>query len=222
MLHHKFYLSCEPEKSSIRISDTLIRKMQKDLLQFKFTWNGYSEPKYGLGRDGTIIQPTEVKNLQVCLMRQSHQEQEYAKFMRLIDRAMEGKQGIIHIDGSQEKLTHKFVLIDHIPPVINPKLAQEMECVEIQDQFFRENFNVFQSVKTYWDTPDQMGVGFNYYGITIITSEMAQNLLTAMALFIKNNSSEQAQYFVGEEYDELDKILSDAVAKQQILIHFGI
>lgn len=51
---------------------------------------------------------------------------------------------------------------------------------------------------------------------------MAQELLNVMAEYLKDNMSEEAMYFRGREYDVLVEILEEAVAKNKVVIHFGI
>lgn len=224
MLYHEFSLfdsAADKEYNMIRISDSFVQKMIPELSKYKFTWSGYCQPKYGLSRDFTIIQPKEVIQLKTCLLHQSHSQREYAKFLKLIDNALENHLGIIHQNGAPGHLTHKFILCDKVPEQLSILLYRD-SCVEIQDQFIRENYDVFKNVFLYWSYPNQTGPGFNYYGTTIITPPMAQSLLDIMARFLDNNLSEMAEYFVGEEYDALCTLLKKAIERNQFLIHFGI
>lgn len=50
---------------------------------------------------------------------------------------------------------------------------------------------------------DSVEQGFNYHGITIITPEIAGRILQAGKTFLKGNESEQAEYFIGDEWDTL-------------------
>jgi len=224
MLYHKFALfdvDLKKEFGLIRISDSFVQKMIPDLLKYKFTWDGYSHPKYGLSRDFTIIQPSEVAQLKKCLMLQSKSEHEYAKLIDLINKALAKQLGIIHQNGAPGHLTHGFVLCDRLPQTIDFQQYND-SCVKIQDQFISENYKVFKKVVLYWNDLNKTGLGFNYYGTTIITPQMAQNLLNTMTRFLENDTSEMAEYFVGEEYDILRDLLTKSIRNNQFLIHFGV
>lgn len=64
--------------------------------------------------------------------------------------------------------------------------------------------------------------GFNYYGITILSPQMARELLDVMEKFLNSNISEEAEYFKGKEYDALCEILNEAILYDKFVIHFGI
>ena len=225
MLNHKFYI-LNADKSDkevyIRISDTLIKKMKSDLLKYKFTWSGYEVPKYGLSSDGTTIKADEVNYLRECLMKQSEQEKEYQKFMALINKALFEKKEIIHDDGSDGSLVHDFIICDGIP-LVDDYYNYKNHSIKIQDQFIMENYDVFKTVKMYWggDTKKKGG-GFDYYGITIISPQMARELLDVMEEFLDGNTSEKAKYFKGKEYDTLCEILNEAILHNKFVMHFGI
>lgn len=224
MLYHEFSLfdsTTDKEYNMIRISDSFVQKMMPELSKYKFTWSGYCQPQYGLSRDFTIIQTQEVIQLKTCLLHQSHNQREHAKLLKLIDNALENQLGIIHQNGAPGHLVHKFVLCDKVPEQLSILLYRD-SCVEIPDQFIRENYDVFKNVFLYWSYPNQTGPGFNYYGTTIITPSMAQLLLDTMARFLYNNSSEMSEYFVGEEYDTLCTLLKKAIERNRFLVHFGI
>lgn len=224
MLNHKFYI-LDADKNDrefyIRISDTLIEKMKSDLLKYKFTWSGYEVPKYGLSSDITTIKADEVNGLRDCLMKQSEQEKEYKKFMALINKALLGKKEIIHENGSVGSLVHDFVICDEIPTIISYSQYKN-HFIKIQDQFIMENYDVFKSVEMYWENVKVKKRGFNYYGITIISPQMAHELLDVMEEFLDGNISEKAEYFKGKEYDTLCAILNEAILHNQFVIHFGI
>lgn len=224
MLNHKFYIM-DADKNDrevyIRISDTLIDKMKSDLLKYKFTWSGYDVPKYGLSSDITTIKTDEINGLRDCLMKQSEQEKEYKKFMALINKALLGKKEIIHENGSVGSLVHDFVICDEIPTIISYSQYKN-HFIKIQDQFIMENYDVFKSVEMYWENTKVKKRGFNYYGTTIISPQMAQEVLDVMKEFLDGNISEKAEYFKGKEYDTLCAILNEAILRNQFVIHFGI
>lgn len=224
MLNHKFYI-LDADRSHkevyIRISDTLTEKMKSDLLKYKFTWSGCEVPKYGLSSDITTIKTDEVNYLKECLMKQSEREKEYQKFMMLINKALLEKKEIIHENGSVGSLVHDFVLCDDIPPIIN--YSNYKNCfIKMQDQFIMENYDIFKTVEMYWENTKEKKRGFNYYGITIISPEMAHELLDAMEMFLDGNISEKAEYFRGKEYDTLCTILNEAILHKKFVMHFGI
>lgn len=94
--------------------------------------------------------------------------------------------------------------------------------IKLPDQFIMENYNVFKRVKMYWESTEWKRDGFNYYGTTLITSNMAQDLLETMKDYLQNNTSEQAEYFAGREYELLSNILRKAVEEEKVILHFGI
>lgn len=224
MLYHKFSFfesNINEEYNTIRISDSFVQKMMPELLKYKFTWSGYSRPKYGLSRDFTIIRPRKIGQLKACLMLQPQSEHEYAKLLKFIDEALANQLGIIHQNGAPSNLVHEFMLCDKLPQELSIRLYRD-SCVKIQDQFILENYDVFKEVFLYWNSLNQTGPGFNYHGTTIITPPMAQLLLDTMSQFLENNSSEMAEYFIGEEYDILCDLLRKSVTYHQFLIHFGV
>lgn len=224
MLNHKFYISDADKKDSavyIRISDTLIEKMKSDLFKYKFTWSGYEVPQYGLSSDITIIRTDEVNYLRECLIKQSEQEKEYQKFMALINKALLEKKEIIHESGSVGSLVHDFVICDEIPTIISYSKYKN-HFIKIQDQFIMENYDVFKTVKMYWENTEDKKGGFNYYGITILSPQMARELLDVMEKFLNDNISEETEYFKGKEYDALCEILNEAILYNKFVIHFGI
>lgn len=92
----------------------------------------------------------------------------------------------------------------------------------MQDQFIMENYDIFKTVEMYWENTKEKKRGFNYYGITIISPEMAHELLDAMEMFLDGNISEKAEYFRGKEYDTLCTILNEAILHKKFVMHFGI
>jgi len=223
MLNHKFYLSGaskEDKDSYIRISDKFIEKIKPDLLRYKFTWSGYEYPRNGLSPDITVIKLEELNQIKCCLLKWSA-DKEYNKFMLLINRAIAKGKEIIHESGSPGSLVHDFIICSEFPEEIDYK-DYKANFIKIQDQFIMENYDVFKTVELYWENTENKIGGFNYYGTTLITPQMAQELIDAMAKFLKDNDSEEAEYFVGEEYDILVEILNKAIADNKVIIHFGI
>lgn len=222
MLNHKFYLDGADENDMaryIRISDTFIEKMKPDLSQYKFLWNGYECPQYGLSHDFTIIKLEELKQLKACVLNYSEQSKEKNKLNTLIDKAIEEKKELIH--KSPDCMPHDFVICTEFPDEINYNNYKN-EFIKIPDQFIMENYNVFNKVSLYWGSTKEKGNGFNYYGVTLISSKMAQELIDTMENYLKNNTSEQALYFVGREYSILLDILIKAVEEEKVILHFGI
>lgn len=223
MLNHKFYISDENKEDNnkyIRISNEFIEKMKADLLKFKFTWND-DILQYGLSSDFTIIKPDQLIQMKNCLLKQPEYGEEYYKFLRLINKALLEKVEIIHESGSPGHLVHDFVICSEFPRKIDYNNYKN-QFIKIQDQFIMENFDVFDSVKLFWEDTNHLEEGFNYYGTTLINSEMALKLIHAMNNFLKNNDSEKAEYFIGEEYNKLTEILDMAISDFKVIIHFGI
>ncbi len=222
MLNHKFYFSDTGKKDNyIRISDVLMQKMKLDLLKYKFIWNGEDDLQYGLSPDITIISTDAIKNLKNCLLKQSKHEKEYDKFMTFINMAMTDNKEIIHENGSPNCMVHDFVICNKFPEKIIYNNYKK-DLIKIQDQFILDNYNVFKTVDLYWEDIEHKNRGFNYYGTTLITSQMAKELRERMIEYLKDNNSEQAEYFVGNEYDILCKILDRAISEDKVIIHFGI
>jgi len=224
MLNHKFFLDDQgdyTEDNYIRVSDEFVSKMKPDLLKFKFTWNGYVEPQYGLNRGLTFMNTNQINHLKTCLLMQPQNEKEYAKLMALIDRAINEKKDIHHEGGERGSLSHDFVICDYLPSEINYRDLVDIS-VKIQDQFIRENYDAFSKVMLFWEDLLNQEYGFNYYGITIISPVMAQRLLDAISEYLKDNCSEKAEYFVGEEDDILRGLLMKSISENKFIIHFGV
>lgn len=221
MLNHRFYLeSNSNQREFIRISDKFIKKMESELLRHRFIWNGYDEPMNGLNKGLTFFKINDIKVLRTCLLEHSG-EKEYNKFMNFIDRAISVGAEICHEDGSHGSLAHGFILVSDLPDEISYR-DFEKDAIKIQDQFIREYYDVFKNVEMFWDTTEEKGNGFNYYGDTIITPIMAQELVNNINEFLTNHGSEEAEYFVGEEFDLLLNILNQAVLENKYIVHFGI
>nr|OTP10529.1 hypothetical protein A5888_003827 [Enterococcus sp. 9E7_DIV0242] len=47
-------------------------------------------------------------------------------------------------------------------------------------------------------------------------------MLQAVYVFLEEDESEQAEYFIGKDWDKLEKILKTAIAKKKMILHFGI
>lgn len=222
MLNHKFYFDGSDDSDEtryIRISDMLIEKMRPDLCQYRFMWSGDEQLQYGLSQTITIISLEELKQFENCLLKQSPQNNECKKLMALIHRALEEKTGLIH--KAPDYMPHEFVICSEFPEQILYNNYKDM-FIKLPDQFIMENYNVFKRVKMYWESTEWKRDGFNYYGTTLITSNMAQDLLETMKDYLQNNTSEQAEYFAGREYELLSNILRKAVEEEKVILHFGI
>lgn len=224
MLNHKFYLvetNKEEQDCYIRISCTLMKKIWKSLTQYKFIWNGYDDFQYGFSNDITIITPEEIPLVKECLLKEKIFNKESYKLMKLIDKAILENKEVIHENGNPGTLAHNFVVCSELPEK-NDYNSYKNKSTKIQDQFILDYYDVFKTVDLYWENLENKKEGFNYYGITIITSHMARELLNAMEKFLKNNTSEKAEYFAGDEYDILTNVLNKAIIENKMIIHFGI
>jgi len=233
MLNHKFSIIESIDQNTlivkfdknttIRISNKFMEKMKNDLIKYTFVWDGYKNRKNGLNYGVTILDNQDIKNIKKCLLKQfsDEKEKEYNKLLIFIDHAISANKDVIYESGSPSSLKHKFILCTKIPSLIKSSEYKE-RLIKIHDQFIRENLCVFTKVRLFWNSLNNYDEGFNYYGITIITPKMAQDLLNVMEEFLKNNDSEEAEYFVGEEYDMLREILNDAINENEYVIHFGI
>lgn len=237
MLYHEFYFrdsskgyERKPGDEFIRISDELIKKMEPDLKEYKFAWCEYDEPRYGFGSQVTVMSPEEVRQLKECLLKQSENEWEYHKFMWMLDKALKEGRELVHDGGEPWGPYHSFVICDKLPTEETMKdrridyryYMSNYLHVHMPDQFIMKNYDVFKHVQLYWGSMNKKGGGFDYYGHTWITPQMAQELLDLMDNYLKDDISEAAEYFVGEEYDLLVSILKTAIAENKVVLHFGI
>ncbi|MHC5218368.1 hypothetical protein ACYSNR_17160 [Enterococcus sp. LJL128] len=230
MLNHKFHFydghfdcSCFKEEDFIRISDKLIKKIEPSLKNDEFIEYSSDETVFGLSRYGTVLDEQNIKRLKAILTLNAENEAEYRKFMNFLNAALADKKQVLHLDGSPSYggLIHNFALRDTLSED-EDFWAFRNETIDIQDQFIMENYNVFKNIEMYWQTAKEFGPGFNYYGITVITPAIAQHFLEVIADYLHGNESEQAAYFIGEEWDTLESILKTAAAENKIIVHFGI
>lgn len=228
MLNHKFYFcgaGKENKNDYIRISNELMKKMRVDLRKYKFTWCEYDEPRYGLSNQVNMLSSEELMQIRECLLKQSEDEWEYDKFMGFLERAIFEAKEVRYEYVTTWGLMHKFYICDVFPTesIMDYNYYKyNYDYISIHDQFIMENYNVFKNVKLYWNNTETVGNGFAYYGETLISTQMAQELLDVMAEYLKDNMSEEAMYFRGREYDVLVEILEEALAKNKVVIHFGI
>ena len=222
MLNHTFEFMDNKDKS-IRISDKFMQKMKLDLLKYKFTWNGYDEPRYGLNNGGwTFINPDQIAQLKSCLLKQSENEKEYTKLMDFIELALKENKEIHHIDGAGS-MVHPFIICEKMPADLkNIPASLIIKKIHIHDQFILDYYEVFSEAPLYWDFLSADKNGFNYYGNTIISPEAAQKLIDAMDKYLKDNHSEEAEYFLGEDHDLLREMLTKAILENMYIIHFGL
>ena len=118
-------------------------------------------------------------------------------------------------------MVHDFVICSEFPETIAYTDYRD-KFVKIQDQFILDNYDVFEKVELYWGNTQTVERGFNYYGVTLLSTQMAQQLKDAMSDFLEHNTSEKAAYFAGEEYDTLTALLYKAIKENKGIIHFGI
>ncbi|MFD2307256.1 hypothetical protein [Enterococcus termitis] len=230
MLNHKFYFYDESfniqtikEDGYVRISNKLISSISPYLDEHTFT-DYYSDNKIlGLSKDGTILKLDDISFLKECLILHANTEKEYSKFVNFLDKSLINGHKILHVDGSPVTggLIHNFVLTSEVPSKIFHE-DFEKDDAKLQDQFINEYYNVFKDVKMYWNEVGNLEDGFNYYGITILTPEMAQQLLIRMAEYLDGNDSEAAEYFIGDDYNMLKVLLNRCIEEKKYLIHFGI
>lgn len=224
MLNHKFYFADadkEEKDCYIRISCMFMKKIWKSLAQYKFIWNGYDDPQYGFSDDITIITPEKLQQVKECIIKEKIFDKESCKLMKLIEKGISDNKEVIHENGNPGNMVHDFVICSEFPERVDYN-DYRGKFIEIQDQFILDYYDVFKTVDLYWDNLKNKKEGLNYYGMTIITSHMARELLNAMENFLKNNTSEKAEYFAGEDYDKLAAVLNKAMTEDGVIIHFGI
>lgn len=230
MLNHKFYKYDEnfqiefvQEDDFIRISNRLIEDLKSCLSKHVFTEYNLGDKVYGLSRYNTLLDKEDILYLQNCLILKGSNSSEYEKFNSFLEDCLSSGKRVLHEDGSPliEGLIHDFVLCKEVPKKIDPRNYKSMR-IKIQDQFILDNYNVFKDVEMYCNNLDNLEKGFNYHGITIITPEVAKKILEAGQTFLKENKSEQAEYFVGDDWEILKQVMETAIAEDQFVIHFGI
>lgn len=230
MLNHKFYKYDEnfqiqfvKEDDYIRISNHLIEDLGSCLRRHLFTEYNSEQKIYGLSKSDTLLDEADILYLKNCLALKDSNSREYTKFMSFLEYCLSNGKQALHVDGSPSTvgLIHDFVLCKELPKDLDPRKYKNIG-IKIQDQFIEENYDVFKNVKMYWNNTDNIDQGFKYYGITIITPEIAGKLLQTVKTFLEGNTSEQAEYFVGDDWDTLKKILETAISEDQFIIHFGI
>lgn len=230
MLNHKFYKYDEnfqiqfvQEDGYIQISNHLIEDLQNCLSRHQFTEYNSEKKIYGLIGNDTLLDKEDILYLQNCLVLRGSDSPEYVKFKLFLEDCLFNGKQVLHIDGSPltGSLIHDFILCKEVPKDIDPR-KYKSSSIKIQDQFILDNYNVFKDVEMYWNNLDTKDQGFNYYGITIITPEIAEKLLQTVEAFLAGNESEQAKYFIGDEWDTLKQLLETSIAKDQFIIHFGI
>lgn len=227
MLNHKFYFegaTKDDKEKYVRVSHELIEKMKPDLREFKFTWQECDEPRYGFSAYVKVLNAEELEQIKKCLLKQPKNEWEFEKFMRFIDKALAEGKDVIHDYFNWSGRRHEFVVCDEFPTekIMDYNYYRyNYDFVLINDQYISENYGVFKNVKLYWNDTETKDDGFNYYGRTLISTRMAQELLDAMAEYLKDNTSEEAVYFKGKDYDVLVGILEEAIMKNKVVIHFG-
>lgn len=110
-------------------------------------------------------------------------------------------------------LSHDFILVDNIPPVIRYSNYDRATMTRISDDFMLKYWNeVFGTVDVYADYSGNLKHGLAYHGTSILTPPMSQKLLDKLLLV-----NEQ-----GEDYCKLESILSMSTQTERYVIHFGI
>lgn len=230
MLNHKFYkydenfqIQFTQEYDFIRISNNLIESLKNCLNKHLFTEYNSEQKIYGLSKYDTLLGKEDILYIRSCLVSSGSTSLETIKFMTFLDDCLVNENQVLHIDGSPSTggLIHDFVLCKEVPKDIDPRKYKGISF-KIQDQFIEENYDVFKNVKMYWNNLDNVDQGFNYYGITIITPEIAEELLQTVKIFLEENKSEQTEYFVGDDWDTMKKIFEMAIAENKFIIHFGV
>lgn len=230
MLNHKFYkydgnfqIQFVQKNDYTQISNHLIEDLDNCLTKHQFTEYNSEKKVYGLSGSDTLLDREDILYIQNCLSLKGSNSPEYLKFRSFLEDCLSNGKQVLHIDGSPltGSLIHDFILCKEIPKELNPRKYKSIS-IKIQDQFIEENYDVFKNVEMYWNNLDTKDQGFNYYGITIITPEIAEELLQTVETFLKGNESEQAKYFIGDEWDTLKQLLETAIAEDKFVIHFGI
>ncbi|MBX8936903.1 hypothetical protein [Enterococcus gilvus] len=230
MLNHKFYKYDEnfqiqfvQEDDFIQISHSLIEDLSNCLSKHIFTEYNSEQKVYGLSGSDTLLDKKDILYLKKCLILKGNNFPEYAKFMSFLEECLSNGNKVFHVDGSPSEigLLHDFILCKELPKDLDPRKYKSIS-IKIQDQFIEENYDVFKQIKMYWNNMNTVDQGFNYYGITIITPEIAKKILETVRIFLEGNKSEQAKYFVGDEWDILKQILETAISEDKLIVHFGI
>ncbi|MBL1230371.1 hypothetical protein IW492_14130 [Enterococcus sp. BWB1-3] len=232
MLNHKFYAYDEnfniqfvQETDFIRISNLLIESLKDRLNEHLFT-DYYSEKKvHGLSDSATLLTNNDILYIKKCLISVENtlKEKEIVKFLFFLEDCISIGKQVLHVDGSPSTvgLVHRFLLCDKVPENLDPRNFRN-NTIKIQDQFIGEYYDVFKDVNMYWDTVENLDQGFNYYGITIISPDIAKQLLFRMTEYLEGNRSEAAEYFIGDDYETLKMLLNKGITKGVYIIHFGI
>ncbi|MEO1769341.1 hypothetical protein [Candidatus Enterococcus ferrettii] len=230
MLNHKFYkydenfqIDSVQEEDFIRISNRLIEDLKSCLSRHVFTEYNLGDKVYGLSKYNTLLDKEDILYLQNCLALKGSTSSEYVKFRSFLEDCLSNGKQVLHEDGSPLTggLIHDFILCKEVPDDLDPRKYKSIS-IKIQDQFILDNYDVFKDVDMYCNNLDNLEQGFNYHGITIITPEIAEKILQTGRTFLKGNKSEQAEYFVGDDWEILKQVLETAIADDQFIIHFGI
>lgn len=230
MLNHKFYKYDEnfqiqfvQEEDFIRISNHLIEELKSCLSKHLFTEYYLERKTYGLTADVTLLDKDDILFIQSCLVVNGSKSPEYVKFREFLEDCLSNEKQVFYEDGSPSTggLIHDFVLCKELPKDLDPRKYKSFS-IKIQDQFILDNYDVFKDVEMFWNSMDSVEQGFNYHGITIITPEIAGKILQAGQTFLKGNESEQAEYFIGDEWDTLKQIMETSISDDKLIIHFGI
>lgn len=110
-------------------------------------------------------------------------------------------------------LSHDFLLVERVPETIRYSDFDRSTMTRVSDDFAWAHWpEVFGAVDVYVDFYGNFVHGLAYHGTSILSSAMAQALLTRL---------EQAED-PGNTCGELKRLLSEAVRENKWVIHFGI
>jgi len=111
------------------------------------------------------------------------------------------------------------MLVKDLPLEIrmNTRFYDSLHTIAISDVFVVKHRAKFMSVDVYSNELGNLKKGFNYYGITIYTPEMAEELKKT---FIGAKPTKSQNMI--RDYEALMDILDRAIDEQVYLVHLGI
>lgn len=230
MLNHKFmalpdekFYRMPSEEQFIRISYLLITRLKPFITQRQFREYNSDELVYGLSEISTILTEADILFLKESLLTHFSVCPETIKFVALADRCLSEGVPMLHLDGSPTTggLQHDFILLEELPDELD-YLDFKGKFLKIQDQFIIDYAFLFEQQEFHQDSRGNRSTGLNYHGVTILHPDDSQQLLTSFQMFLFQNTSERAQYFLGDDYFMLNQLLITSVIEKKWLIHFGI
>ncbi|MDR0491530.1 MAG: hypothetical protein LBH28_09845 [Oscillospiraceae bacterium] len=112
-------------------------------------------------------------------------------------------------------IKHEFLLLKNAPkelPLSSIKNYPRDEMTVISDDFILENHIPIRKVEMFWETLDNKNYGLNYYGVTLINSNMAEELKQELQQYCE----------ASEDLAKLIELLDQAIENNMYIIHFGI